>query len=360
MAIPLRRTPARFALLALSLAMTVAALAGSLTSPASASVRPPVGGTLVGADIGWPNCPKGMGIPQRPTEGQPMPTAQARFVVLGLTNGPAFTPNPCLAAQVAWARARHLWTGAYSVTSFPTAAQLRRWGGSGTALQRLRRVGVAQARTNLAVMHRAGLRAPFVWVDVEPVPGWPWSASRAANNAVVDGVLAGYRAAGVGVGLYTYGAGWREITGGRQLPSLPTWLPSGRDTLAAAAARCRATSPSGGPVWLGQSTASSRDVNVTCPGVTGTAAGPHPLTQYLGVRLAVGSRGAAVTAVQRRLGAAADGVFGAQTAARVARFQASRGLAATGVVDQGVWRALGAGTRVPARPSKLPGLFVST
>ena len=36
-----------------------------------------------GADVSWPQCPKGLGIPEKRTEGRPMPTSSARFVVLG-------------------------------------------------------------------------------------------------------------------------------------------------------------------------------------------------------------------------------------------------------------------------------------
>ena len=61
---------------------------------------------VTGADVSWPNCPVGLGIPERRTLGLPLPRADARFVVVGLTNGPAFTPNPCLAAQVAGQRGR--------------------------------------------------------------------------------------------------------------------------------------------------------------------------------------------------------------------------------------------------------------
>ena len=200
-----------------------------------------------------------------------MPTADARFAIIGLTNGPAFYINPCLKQQVAWSNARHLWTGAYSIVSYPTAAQLKRYGGAGTLPQRLARVGAAQAGFNLTNMRRAGLSTPFVWVDVEPVRGWAWSTP-ANNNAFLNGVLNGYAAGHVKTGIYSYPYGWKQITGGRRLPN-PTWVPSGKDTIAAAAAKCGTRSFSGGPVWIGQSTVGSRDVDVLCPGVTGTRAG---------------------------------------------------------------------------------------
>jgi hypothetical protein len=239
------------------LALTLA-VAAVLTGSAHASTVPALSTAVRGADIGWPNCPTGMGIPQRPTQGNPMPSATARFVVVGLTNGPGFTPNPCLASQVRWVRARHLWLGAYSVISYPTAAQLARYGGSGSLATRLFRVGVAQARTNVVNLRHAGVaRLPIVWVDVEPVRGWPWSSRTTANNAVLDGVLAEYRALGMRVGLYSYRSGWQEITGGRRLPSLPTWVPL---------SSCGKASFSGGPIWMTQTTSGSSDLDVTCPG----------------------------------------------------------------------------------------------
>ena len=301
-----------------------------------------------------------MGIPERRSEGQPMPLVDAKFVIMGLTNGPAFYPNPCLASQVAWTKERHLWAGAYSITSYPTAAELQTHGGSGTTVERLRRVGRAQAAFNVATMRNAGLNAPMVWVDVEPITVRPWSTSLANNNAVVDGTIAGYRNAGLRVGLYSYGGGWRQITGGRQLPHLPAWMPSGTSTYNGAALVCGRASFSGGPVWLGQSTDGRRDFNVTCAGVTGSSTRPNALTPYISTRLAVGSRGAAVIALQRRFGMSATGYFGSITKGKVMAFQRAKALPVTGVVTTATWRALGAGTTTPAAPSKMPLIFQST
>ena len=90
----------------------------SITVPALPKPRDP--GALLGGDISWPQCPKGMGIPEKRSEGLPLPDSSARFVVIGLTNGPGFVANPCLASQVAWAKSQHLLVSAYSVISGPT------------------------------------------------------------------------------------------------------------------------------------------------------------------------------------------------------------------------------------------------
>lgn len=240
-------------------------------STAAASTMPATGSAADGGDISWPNCPKGMGIPSRPTEGKPMPLAGTQFVIMGLTNGPGFTPNPCLADQVAWTKERHLWAGAYAITTYPNSAQLKEYGGRGTGTQRLFRTGVSQAQYNVRAMRVAGLRPPIVWVDVEPVSVQPWSGNPVFNNAVVDGVVAGYRGAGLKVGFYSYAYGWKQITGGRQLPTVATWVPSGNDQRSAALARCSRISFSGGRVLFGQWTAGDRDHDVSCPGVTGSA-----------------------------------------------------------------------------------------
>lgn len=335
------------------------ALAALSFTSAEAATAPAMGSRPLGADISWPNCKVGMGIPERRTQGNPMPTADTRFVVIGLTNGPGFYANPCLKEQVAWAKARHLWTSAYSIVSYPTAAQLSTYGGSGTLAQRLARVGAAQASFNLTNMRKAGLPSPFVWVDVEPVRGWAWSTP-ANNNAFLNGVLNGYAAGHAKTGIYSYAYGWKEITGGRSVPKVPTWVPSGKDTVATAAAKCGTKSFSGGPVLIGQSTVRGRDIDVLCPGVTGTRGGAHELTKYLRTRLSIGSTGAAVAAVQRHLGATADGDFGRKTKTKVLAFQKAKHLRQNGIVDAAVWKALGAGTTVAGRASQMGSLFLRT
>jgi len=58
-------------------------------------------------------------------------------------------------------------------------------------------------------------------------------------------------------------------------------------------------------------------------------------------------RGSSVALLQRRLGLAADGVFGPGTARAVRRFQRAHGLTADGVVGPSTWRALGVRGRHP-------------
>jgi peptidoglycan hydrolase-like protein with peptidoglycan-binding domain len=346
--------------MAATLVWILSAVGCSVTSaaPVNASPEPAPEVTAYGNDISWPQCPEGGG-----GYGLPGPMATASFVVLGLTDGGSFQANPCLARQVASAKTRRLWTGAYATSSYPTSEQMSRYAGTGTLPVRLGRVGAAQAVFNLTTMARVGLRSPMVWVDVEPSARTPWSASRDNNNAVIDGAIARYQAAGLGIGIYSYSKVWRTITGGRLMPGTPTWVPVGDKGRAMAAATCAMVSYAGKRPWLTQWTDGVRDYNLTCPGVTGRAARGSLLTPYLNVALASGSRGAAVAALKRRLGGlTATGAFDPATRTKVVAFQRARHMTADGIVGRAMWRALGAGTGTYTPPMRgfMGALFASS
>jgi peptidoglycan hydrolase-like protein with peptidoglycan-binding domain len=196
-------------------------------------------------------------------------------------------------------------------------------------------------------------------VDVEPYPTHPWSRSKRGNRAVISGVVRGYEDNGYRVGFYSYAGGWLNVVGNWRLPRHPAWYPVGpeRYGYTTAARRCAMPSFSGGPVMIGQWVDGHRDRNVSCSRLTGRAESPHPLTRHLGVLLRKGSTGAPVRALQKALGVAADGVFGRRTRAALRSYQSSRGLPPTGVTGDDTWRALGAGTVRPERPSRLAEFF---
>lgn len=68
--------------------------------------------------------------------------------------------------------------------------------------------------------------------------------------------------------------------------------------------------------------------------------------------LQMGSRGDGVVALQRKLGVAADGVFGPRTRAAVRRFQRRRGLTVDGVAGPQTLAALGLDTGIVRRQSR--------
>lgn len=224
-----------------------------------------------GADISWPQCPKGMGIPQKRSEGQPMPTDAARFVIIGLTNGPSFVANPCIESQVQWIRDRGLLGAAYSVVSYPDQRTLEEYGDRGpfpgsTRLGALRNVGYQAAVFNMGTMKRAGLQSPVVWIDVEPVRFFDWSPDLEANAAVVQGMARGYRDGGYRIGFYSTPSLWSRVVGDLRFGA-PEWRAAGQTSMAEALSRCGPDwSIQGGPGVLGQWVEDNRDRNVTCPG----------------------------------------------------------------------------------------------
>ncbi len=246
---------------------------------------------LVGADVSWPQCPKGMGIPSRPTEGKKMPKASMKFLIIGLTNGPGFYTNPCLASQVAWAKRHHVHTAPYAFTTYPTSSQLKRYAKSGpykgnSTTAKLKNTGYAQAQFNVANMRKAGLRAPFIWVDVEysrsPAK---WSSSRTRNKAVLDGVFAGYQAAGLKVGVYTSEEHWKNLIGKARY-RVPEWRTVGPASKTKAMKKCSVRSVQGGKIVLAQwwiddsNTNNSTDYNVLCPGYSSAANLKKFFTKY--------------------------------------------------------------------------------
>lgn len=230
------------------------------------------GEPVLGADISWPQCPEGMGIPERRTLGMPMPVPEAEYVVLGLTNGPGFTDNPCLADQVAWVRERGLMAAAYAVASLPSDAQVAEHGADGPydgagELGALANTGYQQGLANVATMRQAGLSSPIVWVDVEPVPDFDWGSDVEANGAVVEGAVRAYADAGYEVGVYSTPALWEGVVGDLAL-GLPEWRAAGHTSREEALARCGDDWViQGGIPVLGQWVEQRRDHNVTCPGV---------------------------------------------------------------------------------------------
>ena len=235
--------------------------------------RPPrTDGLVRGGDVSWPQCPEGMGIPERRSQGLPMPLPSARFVVVGLTNGPGFTTNPCLEDQVRWVRERRLMASAYAVASFPDEAALARYGQDGpydgdTSRGALSNAGYQQALLNVAAMQRAELLTPVVWVDVEPVADFAWSPDVGDNAAVVVGAAQAYADAGYGVGTYSTPALWQAVVGPLAL-ALPEWRAAGLTSRAEALRRCRPDwSFQGGDAVLAQWVEGRRDHDITCPGI---------------------------------------------------------------------------------------------
>jgi FG-GAP-like repeat len=269
------RRPRRFAVVLVLLALLLGGLPVA-APPAEAA-------SLYGHDVSWPQCPTSLG-----GFGLPMPPSSTAFAIIGLTRGLPFTENPCLQSQVDWQEANNKRAHGYVVAAFPTPAQLSTYGtqgpwSAGTRAGRLSNVGYAAARFALASYTRVGFTAPVIWIDVEPRPAQPWptgtAAQRRENRLVLEGTMRALRDAGFGYGLYSYQAGWADITDSWWLPGLPVWATAGRlDYATEAEDRCVQPSFSGGRVYISQWYDDTRDYDLTCGTYGFTPLGAPPST----------------------------------------------------------------------------------
>ncbi len=240
--------------------------------PANAAAPAPAGST--GYDISWPQCPSSF-------------PAGGSFGIVGVTDGLAFSANPCLRDEYAWASSRPYAAGLYINTGNPETASSN-WGGRAgngprpcntTDLADPSNVNCAynygwNAATDAlnvatASIGTAAALTPSWWLDVELANSWNGTA--AANSSTVQGYIDYLGSQGTGtVGIYSTGYQWAQITGGYIVPSSPStaaapdWL-AGASSVSEAARLCDpANSFSGGSVQLVQYPHSGFDGNYVC------------------------------------------------------------------------------------------------
>jgi hypothetical protein len=221
-----------------------------LVSPLAAPTPAPDGpagyaGLDLGYDLSYPQCKQG-----------DRPLAGARFSIVGLNNGRAYTTNPCFERQ--WAKAlrpRSIYvnSGYYppnllrTTTACRIAAQ-RRLPSADTAHRDAYAIGCGEAEHALAVAdHAGGQGAAMWWIDVEASNSWDENDIELNRNSLL-GQLERLDRAGVAIGLYSSFRDWTEVMGGWQPPWVrANWLPA-----RSVAQTCAGPGFSGVPVWLVQ------------------------------------------------------------------------------------------------------------
>ncbi|MCU1461824.1 MAG: hypothetical protein JWO37_1899 [Acidimicrobiales bacterium] len=207
---------------------------------AAVAAAPPAGATSPGLDISWPQCP-GLAV-----------GAAGGFSVVGLTNGLAYTDNPCLATEWRWASSTGTPAGLYLVLNSGP------FGGTDAAYA----YGAGAIDHALATMASTSITAPLIWLDVET--GKFWSADQAANAAVVHGAIDRLHARGLGAGIYSTAYQWAVIAGADR-PGGPIWV-AGTPGYAGVQSYCSSAHAfAGGQPWIVQLPPSPLDVDVLCP-----------------------------------------------------------------------------------------------
>ncbi len=225
-----------------------------------------------GFDVSWPNC--GVALPDG-----------ARFGIIGITGGHAFSTNPCLRTEYALARHSGV-VRLYINLNMPHGATAK-YGARGpagrcalmSALCRAYNYGYMAARAAWVYAVRqlghAAVRTSW-WLDVEVLNRW--STSTAVHDRVIQGALDflgprgryGASSKGYRVGIYSTNYQWRVVAGAYYKPRVAVWYATVEGSAALATSRCAWASSSygftGGPVRVVQfrPTSSRLDADYAC------------------------------------------------------------------------------------------------
>lgn len=226
---------------------------------------------VLGADVSWPQC--GGTLPDN-----------AAFAVVGVNGGTPRTGNPCLGMQLAWAA--HPSPASVRVSPalyVNTDLSGRDWPASnlhagsrvdnpygecdgGMSAACAYAYGWVNAYDDVNLRNVPEPSHHWWWLDVEIENAW--SADRALNRAVLEGMTDYFTGIGAQVGIYSTGYQWGQIVGAvpqtSNLYRLPGWLGGALDTDTARAACSAAPLTGGGHVAMVQFIAGDFDANYPC------------------------------------------------------------------------------------------------
>jgi hypothetical protein len=197
-----------------------------------------------GYDINWPQCkgPKSsqtVSLPGAPS--YPAGTADYTIAVVGVDGWAVGSPNPCLRAQIAWAKAAKGTGGApfdlYMFLNSPSASdtidQQGPYGSCGTFSGSKQSAclaynyGYNSAQGAVAYAASQGAASPMWWLDIEnDLCGQYWSCNQANNSLTIQGAIDALHGQKLTVGIYSTAVQWQGITGGYVPagPQIPIWV----------------------------------------------------------------------------------------------------------------------------------------
>jgi hypothetical protein len=229
-----------------------------------------------GIDVSWPQCGK-------------TPAKQPAFAIVGVNYGLANTTNPCLASQLAWAKAAKSVAGTAQpkVALYVNTANPGRQGSWWPTSNFYDGVKVTNPYGNCALgsfkacsymygwakasddAKRRGVSNPqsyLWWLDVETEN--TWQTDKAANVAVLEGMTASFKKIGARVGLYSTAYQWAKIAGAvtftSPLAGLPSWLAGARSAAGAKASCALPALTARGRVSMIQYISEGLDYNHSC------------------------------------------------------------------------------------------------
>jgi hypothetical protein len=213
-----------------------------------------------GYDVSYPNCTGTL-------------PSSAAFGIVGVTDGHAFTQNPCFAREYTWA-GTNMATPASAYMNLNeaigTTASDGATGPKGTCAKSDKACyaynygynAAAAAYDYAANNLPAGAAMPTTWwLDIETANSW--SAKTSLNRMDIQGAIDSLSGRGSAVGIYSTPAMWKTITGAWQ-NGLPAWVAASTGTTATTAISFCGTGFTGGPVWLVQYASGGSDHDYAC------------------------------------------------------------------------------------------------
>jgi len=237
----------------------------------------------VGYDISFPEC--GIGIPAISTTGAPY-----RFAIVGINDGRAFTPNPCLGAEYQLATSQGLQISFYQNLNAPIGSTAYKGQngpkgfcapGDGACLSY--NYGYNAAMDAFGYATTTTGRAGMVWwLDIETANSW--EPNPAWNAQTIQGAIDFYQQANQLVGIYSIPSMWDQstplaergtmlagnaplllpqIAGSGFRPGVPEWTTGAR-SLSSAPQLCPTSPFTSEPIWLAQEPRASYDEDYAC------------------------------------------------------------------------------------------------
>jgi hypothetical protein len=195
------------------------------------------------------------------------------FLIVGVTNGRAYTENPYLLSQVLLAQGKPL--SLYINMNAPVGSTVRGNTSSPKTCSKSDKVcqaynygyNAAAYSYIYAYAQANGALLTQWWLDVETSNSW--SATKAINDATLQGAIDYLNAQAAVVGIYSTPSMWNTIAGSSFIPTqttisvVPNWIPGA--SAASPQLACLQTITGNGQTWLTQYTSGGFDYDYACP-----------------------------------------------------------------------------------------------
>lgn len=218
--------------------------------PGFARADGPIEPGTYGYDISYPQCPSRV------------PSGAFGFGIIGVNNGKAMTQNPCMPAQLTWAKKGAADPSVYINTNSPPAGFKSPLCVSTDRVCLAFEYGRQAAAYAMSYVEKHAPGIERYWLDVESAN--TWSTDTHENASVLRGMIAGLTGAGKSVGIYSTSYQFTRIAGNFS-PGLDNWVPRPEAKRDTAGAFCRSTPSFGGgrvvmiQLWY------TFDENYACP-----------------------------------------------------------------------------------------------